>query len=48
MKAQGGIDGHPVKQIVLDDAGDPARYKAGSGNWSRKRRSSPSSGTPTP
>jgi branched-chain amino acid transport system substrate-binding protein len=29
MKAKGGLDGHPVKQIVLDDAGDPARYKAG-------------------
>jgi branched-chain amino acid transport system substrate-binding protein len=28
VNAKGGIDGHPVKQIVTDDGGDPARYKA--------------------
>jgi ABC-type branched-subunit amino acid transport system substrate-binding protein len=28
VNAKGGIQGHPVKQIVADDGGDPARHKA--------------------
>jgi ABC-type branched-subunit amino acid transport system substrate-binding protein len=28
MNAKGGIAGHPIKHIVADDGGDPARHKA--------------------
>jgi branched-chain amino acid transport system substrate-binding protein len=29
VNARGGLNGHPVQVIAVDDGGDPARYRAG-------------------